>query len=371
METSTLVLDNLVKAFGRRGEVRAVDGLSLKICRGEFVTLLGPSGCGKTTTLRIIAGFEFPTAGRILLDGKTINNVPPNKRPMALVFQSYALFPHMSVYENISYGLKVKKQPQALIRESVEIVMQLMNLVGVGDRMPHQLSGGQQQRVALARALVMQPKVLLFDEPLSNLDAKLRLQMRLEIRRLQQRLGITTVYVTHDQTEAMSLSDRIAVMHDGRIEQIGTPSEIYEQPASLFVADFIGSPSMNFFDAKISRSGSTLFVDAGAFVVPIPSDKAQRFSSRVGKEIIFGLRPEHIHDPKFAPPGITTAYVETRVDVTEPMGNEVFLHLVTGAHFFIARVDPRTSARMGDRLEVSFDMSQIHIFERDSQVAVC
>ncbi|MBE9473168.1 MAG: ABC transporter ATP-binding protein, partial [Chloroflexi bacterium] len=240
MESTTLVLDNLVKTFGRRGQVRAVNRLSLEIHQGEFVTLLGPSGCGKTTTLRLIAGFEFPTSGRILLDGEVINDLPPNKRPMAMVFQNYALFPHMSVFDNISYGLKVKRQPPDLIRESVEIVMQLMNLVGLGDRMPHQLSGGQQQRVALARALVMQPRVLLFDEPLSNLDAKLRVQMRVEIRRLQQRLGITTVYVTHDQAEAMSLSDRVVVIRDGQIEQVGTPSEIYQQPASLFVADFIG-----------------------------------------------------------------------------------------------------------------------------------
>lgn len=249
METSTLVIENLVKTFGRKNNVQAVNGLNLEIHEGEFVIFLGPSGCGKTTTLRIIAGFESPTKGRILLDGKIINDVPPNQRPMAMVFQNYALFPHMSVFQNISYGLKVKKQPQDQIRENVEIVLQLMNLVGMEDRMPHQLSGGQQQRVALARALVMQPKVLLFDEPLSNLDAKLRIQMRSEIRRLQQRLGITTVYVTHDQAEAMSLADRIAVMHNGQIEQIGTPSEIYEQPATLFVADFIGKA--NFIESTV------------------------------------------------------------------------------------------------------------------------
>jgi len=290
METSTLILDNLVKAFGRRSEVRAVDRLSLEVRQGEFVTLLGPSGCGKTTTLRIIAGFEFPTEGRILLDGKTINDMPPNKRPMAMVFQSYALFPHMSVYENISYGLKVKKQPQALIRESVEIVMQLMNLVGMGDRMPHQLSGGQQQRVALARALVMQPKVLLFDEPLSNLDAKLRVQMRIEIRRLQQRLGITTIYVTHDQAEAMSMSDRIAVMHDGRIEQVGTPSEIYEQPASLFVADFIGKA--NFIESTVQDQvdGQMTFDLFGRpLVIPAPQRK---FAT--GEQIYLIIRPEAV-----------------------------------------------------------------------------
>jgi len=290
METSTLILDNLVKTFGHRSEVRAVDRLSLEVRQGEFVTLLGPSGCGKTTTLRIIAGFEFPTEGRILLDGKMINDMPPNKRPMAMVFQNYALFPHMSVFDNIAYGLKVKKQPKELIRESVEIVMQLMNLVGMGDRMPHQLSGGQQQRVALARALVMQPKVLLFDEPLSNLDAKLRVQMRIEIRRLQQRLGITTVYVTHDQAEAMSLSDRIAVMHDGRIEQVGTPSEIYEQPASLFVADFIGRA--NFIESTVQdqADGQMMFdLFERSLAIPAPQRK---FTN--GEQVYLIIRPEAV-----------------------------------------------------------------------------
>jgi len=290
MESATLVLDNLVKTFGRRGEVRAVNGLSLEIHQGEFVTLLGPSGCGKTTTLRLIAGFEFPTSGQIILDGEAINDLPPNWRPMAMVFQNYALFPHMSVFDNISYGLKVKKQPPDVIRESVEIVMQLMNLVGMGDRMPHQLSGGQQQRVALARALVMQPKVLLFDEPLSNLDAKLRVQMRVEIRRLQQRLGITTIYVTHDQAEAMSMSDRIAVMHDGRIEQVGTPSEIYQQPASLFVADFIGKA--NFIESTVQGQANgqmTLNLFGNPLTLPAPQGE---FTA--GEQVYLIIRPEAV-----------------------------------------------------------------------------
>ncbi|MDY6874958.1 MAG: ABC transporter ATP-binding protein [Chloroflexota bacterium] len=290
MESTTLVLDSLVKTFGRRGQVRAVNGVNIEINQGEFVTLLGPSGCGKTTTLRLIAGFEFPTSGRILLDGEAINDVPPNKRPMAMVFQNYALFPHMSVFDNISYGLKVKKQPPDLIRESVEIVMQLMNLVGLGGRMPHQLSGGQQQRVALARALVMQPKVLLFDEPLSNLDAKLRVQMRVEIRRLQQRLGITTVYVTHDQAEAMSLSDRIVVMHDGQIEQVGTPSEIYQQPASLFVADFIGKA--NFIESAVQgQVDGRMTFDLFGHPLTIPAPQGE-FAA--GDPIYLVIRPEAV-----------------------------------------------------------------------------
>jgi iron(III) transport system ATP-binding protein len=290
MESTTLLLDNLVKTFGRRAQVRAVDGISLEIHQGEFVTLLGPSGCGKTTTLRLIAGLEFPTSGRVILDGETINDLPPNKRPMAMVFQSYALFPHLSVFENISYGLKVKRRPPDLIRESVEIVMQLMNLVGLENRMPHQLSGGQQQRVSLARALVMQPKVLLFDEPLSNLDARLRVQMRVEIRRLQQRLGITTVYVTHDQAEAMSLSDRIVVIRDGRIEQVGTPTEIYQQPASLFVADFIGRA--NFIESAVQGyvDGRATFELLGRSL----SLPARRTELAAGTQVYLVIRPEAV-----------------------------------------------------------------------------
>ena len=247
-----LELDHISKHFPARdgsGEVRAVDDVQISIQRGQFVTLLGPSGCGKTTTLRLIAGFEFPTHGRIVLDGQEINELPPNRRDMAMVFQSYAIFPHLNVYENIAYGLKIKKLSSQEIRRKVGAVMELTELTGLENRAPNQLSGGQQQRVALARALVMEPKVLLFDEPLSNLDAKLRVQMRTEIRRIQQELGITSVYVTHDQDEAMVLSDQIVVMHRGRVQQIGSALEIYRRPHNRFVADFIGRA--NFLPAQV------------------------------------------------------------------------------------------------------------------------
>ncbi len=245
-----LRLVDLTKVFGSgENEVRAVDNVNLDIEPGEFVTLLGPSGCGKTTTLRIVAGFEDATSGRVELDGQNLVELPPNKRPMAMVFQSYALFPHLSVRENIAYGLKLKKIPAAELREQVELALTSMNLNSLADRAPNQISGGQQQRVALARAMVMRPKVLLFDEPLSNLDAKLRVRMRLEIRRLQRRLGITSLYVTHDQSEAMSLSDRIVVMNAGKVEQAAPPDEIYQRPASIFVADFIGRA--NFLTAEV------------------------------------------------------------------------------------------------------------------------
>src|SRR5512136_2725176 len=239
-----LVLDHLTKKFQARGkqtgEVSAVDDVSINIEKGQFVTLLGPSGCGKTTTLRLIAGFEFPTSGRISLDGQRLEDVPPNRRDMAMVFQSYAIFPHLSVFENIAYGLRIKKLPAADIRRRVDDVMSLTELTGLHDRAPNQLSGGQQQRVALARALVVEPKVLLFDEPLSNLDAKLREEMRFEIRDLQKRLGITAIYVTHAQEEALVMSDLIAIINKGKLAQLGSPEEIYERPRSRFVADFIG-----------------------------------------------------------------------------------------------------------------------------------
>jgi len=287
-----LILDRLVKKFTGRGseEVVAVDNLSLTINKGEFVTLLGPSGCGKTTTLRLIAGFEFPTEGTISLDGRVINNIPPNKRDMAMVFQSYAIFPHLSVYENIAYGLRVKKVPEQEMRQRIKKVLELTELLGLENRAPNQLSGGQQQRVALARALVMEPKVLLFDEPLSNLDAKLREQMRAEIRRIQQRLQMTSVYVTHDQAEAMTLSDRIVVMNKGRIEQVGTAQEIYRHPRSAFVADFIGRA--NFIEARVESQSNTM-VDLIAFGQRLTVARPAA-SYSLGKQVTLVVRPEAI-----------------------------------------------------------------------------
>jgi multiple sugar transport system ATP-binding protein len=359
--------EHVTKRFDR---VVALNDLNLEVKDKEFLVLVGPSGCGKTTALRCLAGLEEATTGIIKIGTRVVNDVAPKDRDIAMVFQSYALYPHMTVYDNMAFGLKLRRVPRPEIDRRVKEAGEVLGLTDLLKRQPRQLSGGQRQRVALGRAIVREPQVFLLDEPLSNLDAKLRVQTRADISKLHQRLQTTFVYVTHDQTEAMTMATRIAVMRDGILQQLDTPQVLYDKPVNVFVAGFIGSPSMNFFDAKISRSDSTLFIDAGAFAVPIPADKTQRFSSRVGKEVIFGIRPEHIHDPQFAPPGITAARVETRVDVTEPMGNEVFLYLVTGEHTFIARVDPRTRARMGDRLEVSFDMSQIHVFDRDTQTAV-
>ena len=363
----SVTYEHVTKRFER---VVALNDLNLEVKDKEFLVLVGPSGCGKTTALRCLAGLEEVSDGTIKIGTRVVNDIAPKDRDIAMVFQSYALYPHMTVYDNMAFGLKLRRVPRPEIDRRVKEAGEVLGLTDMLKRQPRQLSGGQRQRVALGRAIVREPQVFLLDEPLSNLDAKLRVQTRADISKLHQRLQTTFVYVTHDQTEAMTMATRIAVMRDGILQQLDTPQMMYDKPVNVFVAGFIGSPSMNFFDAKISRSDSTLFVDAGAFAVPIPADKSQRFSSRVGKDVIFGIRPEHVHDPQFAPPGITAARVETRVDVTEPMGSEVFLYLVTGEHTFIARVDPRTRARMGDRLEVSFDMSQIHVFDRDTQVAV-
>ena len=288
-----LTLDQLTKKFPARskqgGEVAAVDDVSINIEKGQFVTLLGPSGCGKTTTLRLIAGFEFPTSGRIMLDGNRLDDVPPNRRDMAMVFQSYAIFPHLNVFENIAYGLKVKKLPTDEIRKRIDKIMALLKLTGLEDRAPNQLSGGQQQRVALARALVVEPKVLLFDEPLSNLDAKLREEMRFEIRDLQKRLGITAIYVTHAQEEALVMSDLIAIINKGKLSQLGSPQEIYEHPNSKFIADFIGLADfipvrVESFDSKVAKvaAGSTLLV------VPSKQELTQ------GQSVTLFIRPNEV-----------------------------------------------------------------------------
>ncbi len=290
---SFLLLENLVKEFiGRGGEgiIRAVDEVNVTIEKGEFITLLGPSGCGKTTTLRLIAGFEFPTTGNIILDDEPINDQPPNQRDMSMVFQSYAIFPHLNVFENIAYGLKIQRLSKAVIKEKVRQILELTELIGLENRVPGALSGGQQQRVALARALVMEPKVLLMDEPLSNLDAKLRDVMRTEIRRIQQTLGITSVYVTHDQLEAMTLSDRIVVMNQGRIEQIGPPQEIYRRPKTAFVADFIGST--NFIEATVQGlEPDTITLNIWGETVTTPKPEST-FSE--GQTVKLVLRPEAI-----------------------------------------------------------------------------
>ena len=345
-----VVLEDVVKVFparGGSGEVVAVDHVDIEIQRGELVTLLGPSGCGKTTTLRLIAGFEFPTQGTISLDGKVINDEPPHKRDMSMVFQSYAIFPHLSVYENMAYGLKVQRLPRDEVRERVAKAMDLVELTGLENRAPNQLSGGQQQRVALARALVMEPKVLLMDEPLSNLDAKLREQMRTEIRRIQKRLGITSVYVTHDQVEAMTLSDRIVVMHEGKIEQIGPPTEIYRKPRTRFVADFIGRA--NFVEATVRDAlDGQLVVDALGATMTVASPPG---TFKEGQTAILVVRPEMV---EIDHPG---AQVEGIVRIANYLGDVVEYDVEVGGQLLaLVENDPRhtTIHPEGDSVRLRF-----------------
>jgi iron(III) transport system ATP-binding protein len=330
-----VVLEDVVKIFparGGSGEVVAVDHVFIEIERGELVTLLGPSGCGKTTTLRLIAGFEFPTQGTISLDGTVINDEPPHKRDMSMVFQSYAIFPHLSVYENMAYGLKVQRLPKDEVRERVAKALELVELTGLENRAPNQLSGGQQQRVALARALVMEPKVLLMDEPLSNLDAKLREQMRTEIRLIQKRLGITSVYVTHDQVEAMTLSDRIVVMNEGKIEQIGPPTEIYRQPQTRFVADFIGRA--NFVEATVRDVlNGQLVVDALGTTMTIAAPSGE-FTE--GQSALIVVRPEMVELDH------AEAQVEGTVRIANYLGDVVEYDVeVEGQLLALVENDPR------------------------------
>jgi len=355
----------------RFGDVVAVKDLNIEIEDKEFLVFVGPSGCGKSTSLRMLAGLEEITEGEIFIGDRLVNDVPPKDRDIAMVFQSYALYPHMSVYDNMAFGLKLRKTPKAEIERRVrEAARDILGIEELLDRKPKALSGGQRQRVALGRAIVREPHVFLLDEPLSNLDAKLRVQTRAELAKLHKRLETTFIYVTHDQTEAMTMGTRIAVMRDGILQQVDTPQTLYTEPANVFVAGFIGSPAMNFFDVTVTGSEEEMYLDSGTFKVKVPDDKIPALQEYLGEEVVFGVRPEDIHDPEYASPGITAAPVETRVDVTELMGNEVFLYLVTGTKTFIARVDPRTSARVGQDREVYINMDNVHIFDRDTEVAV-
>jgi multiple sugar transport system ATP-binding protein len=355
--------------FKRFGDFTAIQDLNLNVEDKEFLVLVGPSGCGKTTALRCLAGLEEVTEGRVMIGNQVVNDVAPKDRDIAMVFQSYALYPHMTVFDNMAFGLKLRKVPKAEIRQRVEEAAQILGIEHLLKRKPRELSGGQRQRVAVGRAIVREPKVFLFDEPLSNLDAKLRVQTRAEISKLHQRLQTTFIYVTHDQTEAMTMATRIAVMNKGILQQLDSPQELYDRPNNLFVAGFIGSPAMNFFPARIRKDGDGLFVDANAFAVKIPEDRMSLYMPLAGKDVIFGIRPEDIHNPDFVPVGIHAAPVEAKVDVTELMGNEIFLYLISGTDNYVARVDPRTRFQIGETVQVIFNMDNFHIFDpsKDSE----
>ncbi len=364
---ASVTYEKVVKKYG---DFTALHGIDLNIEDKEFLVLVGPSGCGKSTALRCLAGLEDISEGKIMIDDKIVNDVAPKDRDIAMVFQSYALYPHMSVRDNMAFGLKLRKTPKSEIDGRVNEAAQMLGLETMLERKPKQLSGGQRQRVALGRAIVRHPKVFLLDEPLSNLDAKLRVEMRANLSRYHQQLQTTFVYVTHDQVEAMTMASRIAVMNQGYLMQVDTPLNLYERPDNLFVAGFIGSPAMNFFKAKVTKSNGALHIDAGSFALQIPEARSSVYSPYTGKDVIFGIRPEDIHNPGFAPPGITASEIEGHVDVMEVMGNEIFTYLNRGEHTFVARVDPRSHFRVGENVKVAFNMDNMHVFDKETEQAV-
>lgn len=356
----------------KKGEVKAVVDANINAKDGEFMVLLGPSGCGKTTTLRMIAGLEEATSGEIYIGPRLVNDVSPKDRDIAMVFQNYALYPHMDVYENMAFGLKLRRIPKDEINHRVERTADLLHIKHLLARKPRELSGGQRQRVAMGRAIVREPQVFLMDEPLSNLDAKLRIQMRAELQKLHQRLETTTVYVTHDQTEAMTLGHRIVLMKDGFIQQIDSPLDIYERPKNKFVAGFIGSPSMNFVSGYILRkpTGEGLLFKADSFKIDISPQKQNKLTSYIDKEVVLGIRPEDIYDRMFARGATPGNTLRAMVDVFEAMGSEVYLYLSMGKDLFVARVDPHTKAKVNQGMEIVLDTEKIHIFDKDTEKAV-
>ena len=367
---STVSLRNITKVYPNGFE--AVKDFNLEIEDKEFVIFVGPSGCGKTTTLRMIAGLEEISSGELEIDGKLVNNIEPKDRDIAMVFQNYALYPHMTVYDNMAFGLKLRKVPKAEIDRMVHEAAKILDLEPLLDRKPKALSGGQRQRVAMGRAIVRNPKVFLMDEPLSNLDAKLRVQMRIELTKLHQRLGATIIYVTHDQVEAMTLGTRIVVMNAGIVQQVATPQLLYNEPNNLFVAGFIGSPQMNFADAACVIEGDKAKFDLGGANITLSGDKAKKLidGGYDGKTVVIGIRPEDVHNEE----DFVTASPDTTVEVTvtayEMLGAEGLLYFDFAGAGMIARVDPRTSARDGDVVKVAFDATRVHVFDKETEMVI-
>jgi len=347
--------------------VVAVDKANIDIADKEFVVLVGPSGCGKSTTLRMIAGLEEISSGEVYIGERLVNEVPPKDRDIAMVFQNYALYPHMTVYENMAFGLKLRKFPKEEIARRVRDAARILSIEDFLDRKPKALSGGQRQRVAVGRAIVRKPQVFLFDEPLSNLDAKLRVQMRIEISKLHDRLETTMIYVTHDQVEAMTMGDRIVVMKDGLVQQIDSPLNLYNHPQNKFVAGFIGSPAMNFITGKVGRNGG-LYFDEGTFRLKIPVPQEKPMSALIDREVTFGIRPEDIHLVEFSEGLTQKSPMSATVEVVEPMGSEIFLYLHAGNNNLVARVNARTEPAVGSRLACEFDMSKSHFFHAQTEV---
>ncbi len=355
-----------------QGGVIGAKDVNLEIEDKEFIILVGPSGCGKSTTLRMIAGLEEISEGELYIDDKLVNDVAPKDRDIAMVFQNYALYPHMTVFDNMAFGLKLRKVPKNIIKEKVQEAAKILDIEHLLDRKPKALSGGQRQRVALGRAIVREPKVFLMDEPLSNLDAKLRVQMRAEIGKLHKKLGTTVIYVTHDQTEAMTMGTRIAVMKDGYLQQCDTPTKLYDEPVNTFVAGFIGSPQMNFINVTLEKKEDGIHLVNDNLDIKLPEGKGNReeLTEYFGKEIIMGIRPESIYEDEAHIASMPDSIVDVDVDLTEMMGAETYLYLKSGNAPLIARVNRRTTAQGGDKIKAVFDANKIHLFDKDTELAI-
>jgi multiple sugar transport system ATP-binding protein len=360
-----VLLTNLNKKYD---ETHAVKDVNLEIRDREFVVLVGPSGCGKTTTLRMVAGLEEITSGEIRIDERVVNDLPPMDRDIAMVFQNYALYPHMSVYDNMAFGLKMRKFARDEIQKRVRRSAEILGIQQLLERRPRQLSGGQRQRVALGRAIVRNPRVFLFDEPLSNLDATLRVQMRVELKRLHHRLDTTAIYVTHDQVEAMTLGDRVVVMKDGVVQQVGEPLALYRSPANRFVASFIGSPAMNFAEVSVAESNGALWAEAAGLRIRIPPAKTEALRRHSGSKIVLGVRPEALRVATGAEPADCT--FDTTVEVVEPLGNEILLDVRAGANLIVARVDPATRVKVRETVRLALDPERLHFFDPKSEAAL-
>ncbi len=365
---ASLQLKNIYKRYA--GGVTAVSDFSLDIADKEFIILVGPSGCGKSTTLRMIAGLEEISEGELYIGEKLVNDVAPKDRDIAMVFQNYALYPHMTVFENMAFGLKLRKTPKAEIKKRVQEAARILDIEHLLERKPKALSGGQRQRVALGRAIVREPKVFLMDEPLSNLDAKLRVQMRTEISKLHQRLQTTFIYVTHDQTEALTMGTRIVVMKDGIIQQVDSPQNLYNNPVNVFVAGFIGSPQMNFCDAVVEKEGEDTFLKFGEHTIKLTAEKAAKVQDYVGQTVTMGIRPEDLYDDADSLAKYADTKFKASVDVTELMGAETYLYLTLDGLNFIARVKPDSTSQRNQTIDICMDPQKIHIFEKDSEKTI-